>query len=560
MTDSIAIMQDRLPDMTATDDADAALLADGRRFRLLLEQLDTLFWSVDQALAGQLYQGTDERRHWDFAGNTEHPGSSTPGARWPGQLHGDDRAILARAFASLGDRNGDGQRLEVFSVEYRLLLDSGEIRWIRDRGIAVSNADGLIDHVIGIAEDITGQRGTNKRLQESERDFKTLAENAPDVIARIDRDLRYLYLNRAAEMAFGVQRSDYLGRRASEVGFPSDYVEATTPMFGAVLTSAREHSIAFDTMRANERRYFIARAVPELDRGGALESLLLIVYDVSEQVRLQNQRDQLLASEHAAREQAERATRSRDEFLAIVSHELRSPLNGIQNWTEVLLTTLGDSNPLAQRALAGIRIGIEQQVRMIDDLLDATRIITGELSLSLGPVLLRPVLIAALASVRGKAEDKAIELIADIRLETETIEGDSDRIQQVIWNLLSNAIKFTPRGGHVWLKAVRSRGQVKICVRDDGRGIDADFMPQLFERFQRDETGNSLGQDGFGLGLMLVRHLCELHRGNVSARSEGRGQGVTFTVRLPLSEPISETMLEPIVEPGQTSLPVASRA
>ena len=555
MTGSTAIAQDRLPRMAAVDEADAALLVDGHRLRLLLQQVDTLFWSVDPALAAQLYQGSDERRHWDFAGETAHLGSSSPGARWPGQLHADDRDSLARAFASLGDGDG-GQRREVFSIEYRLLLDTGEIRWIRDRGIAVGNAQGLIDHVIGIAEDITGQRGSDQRLQESERDFKTLAENAPDVIARIDRDLRYLYLNRAAEMTFGVQRGDCLGRRANEAGFPRDYVDATTPMFGAVLASAREHSIAFDTMLADERRYFVARAVPELDRAGMLESLLLIVYDVSEQVRLQNQRDQLLASEHAAREQAELATRSRDEFLAIVSHELRSPLNGIQSWTEVLRTTLGDANPLAQRALAGIRIGIEQQVRMIDDLLDATRIITGELSLNLSPVLLQPVLIAALASVRGKAEDKAIELIPDLQLATETIEGDSDRIQQVIWNLLSNAIKFTPRGGHVWLSAVRSRSHVRICVRDDGRGIDADFMPLLFERFQRDETGNSRGQDGFGLGLMLVRHLCELHRGNVSARSDGHGQGASFTVRLPLREPIRETT----PEPEQTRRPAADDA
>lgn len=402
------------------------------------------------------------------------------------------------------------------------------------------------------SEDVTGQRDTEKLLQESECDFKTLAENAPDVIARIDRDLRYLYLNRAAEMAFGVQRSDYLGRQAAEVGFPSDYVDATTPMFSAVLASAREHSITFNTVRADERRYFIARAVPELDHAGALESMLLIVYDVSEQMRVQRQRDQLLASEHAAREQAELATRSRDEFLAIVSHELRSPLNGIQSWTEVLQTTLGDSSPLAQRAIAGIKIGIEQQVRMIDDLLDATRITTGKLSLSLSPVLLRPVLTAALASVRRKAEDKAIELIADIQLGAETIEGDSDRIQQVVWNLLSNAIKFTPRGGHVWLSALRSRSGVTIRVRDDGRGIDAAFMPQLFERFQRDETGNSRAQDGFGLGLMLVRHLCELHRGNVSATSDGRGQGATFTVRLPLSEQI--------FRPAQANRPVASLA
>ncbi len=370
---------------------------------------------------------------------------------------------------------------------------------------------------ITVTEDITNRRLAQIQLHAREREFKTLAENAPDIIARVDNQQRYLYLNRAAEAAFGVSREHYAGRQASEIGFPASYVEATAPMFTAAFAEGVEQTTTFMILLEGVQHFYLARAVPELDQDQLLGSLLMIVYDVSARVRVEIERDRLLASEQAAREQAERATRSRDEFLAIVSHELRSPLNGIQSWAQVLEATLGDSTPVARRAIAGIKIGVQQQVRMIDDLLDATRIITGKLSLSMATVPLWPVLSAALESVRAKADDKAITIISDLRIDGESVEGDADRLQQIVWNLLSNAIKFTPRGGQVWLTAYRDGGSVLISVRDNGRGIDAEFMSHLFERFQRDETGNSRGQDGFGLGLMLVRHLCELHRGSVTA-------------------------------------------
>lgn len=394
---------------------------------------------------------------------------------------------------------------------------------------------------VSVTEDITERKRALAELNERKHEFKTLAENAPDAIARLDRELRYLYLNRAAEIAFGVGREQYVGRLAAELGFPPAYIDATTPIVMATFASGTEQSVSFDALLGGQRRYFLARAVPELDSRGELESLLMIIYDVSERMRVQIERDRLLASEQSAREQAERATRSRDEFLAIVSHELRSPLNGIQSWAEVLCTVIGAGNPLVEQALAGIKIGVQQQVRMIDDLLDATRITTGKLSLSLVKVQLRPVLTAALDSVRHKADEKSIRVSVDLRLEEEAIEGDSDRLQQVIWNLLSNAIKFTGHGGEIRLTAWRTRHSVIIRVRDNGRGIEAAFMPQLFTRFQRDETGNSRGQDGFGLGLMLVRHLCELHRGSVSAASRGRGHGATFTVKLPLSRSVKRS-------------------
>ncbi len=453
----------------------------------------------------------------------------------PEQLIG--RSVLevagAAALSSIQpfiDRVLAGQPVD---YEIRLSLPRGD-RYIHASYTPEWNEAGDVSSFVAVTTDISERKLAEEKLYEREREFKTLAENAPDLIARVDRRLAYLYINRAAEAAFGINREAYAGRTAEELGFPPQYVRATVEIIAAAFAQGEEQSTNFVIPQDQERSHFSARAVPEFDREGEPESVLLIVYDISERMRGQAERDSLLVREHEARRQAEASARGRDEFLAIVSHELRSPLNGIQNWAHVLESVQGTGNKLMPRAIAGIKTGVEQQVRLIDDLLDATRIITGKLSLLLTPVKLAPVIAASVESVRDKVLDKHIVLTTEIELGDETIEGDADRLQQIVWNLLSNAIKFTTAGGHVWLTASHEGDFAVIRVRDDGRGIDAEFLPQLFERFRRDETGNSRGQGGLGLGLMLVRNLCELHRGNVVAASPGRGLGALFTVRLPL--------------------------
>ncbi|WP_293394866.1 PAS domain-containing protein [Nevskia sp.] len=459
----------------------------------------------------------------------------------PDQFIGRSIAEVAGEQALAGIRPYVSQVLSGQTADYqiRVQLPIGE-RYIHANYTPEWNEAGEVTGFIAVIMDITERTLAEGKLYEREREFETLAENAPDLIARVDRDLAYLYINRVAESAFGINRDAYVGRTADDLSFPPQYVSATTEIITAAFARGVEQSASFSLPHGRERShcshcsYFSARAVPEFDRGGMLESVLLIVYDISERMRGQAERETLLAREHEARKQAEAAARGRDEFLAIVSHELRSPLNGIQNWAHVLESVPGNGNKLMLRAIAGIKIGVEQQVRLIDDLLDATRIITGKLSLLLTPVKLVPVIAASIASVRDKALAKHIELHTEVELGDEAIEGDADRLQQIVWNLLSNAIKFTPSGGHVWLSASRENDIAVIRIRDDGRGIDADFLPQLFERFRRDETGNSRGQGGLGLGLMLVRNLCELHRGSVVAASPGPGLGALFTVRLPL--------------------------
>lgn len=258
--------------------------------------------------------------------------------------------------------------------------------------------------------------------------------------------------------------------------------------------------------------------------------------DLEVKTRMEKERDELLMRERNARIQAETAARARDQFLAIVSHELRAPLNGIQSWAHVLENCVKDAtdSPLAQRALLGIKTGVGQQVRLIEDLLDVTRMMSGKLRLVKQPMSLLPVVQAAIESVRPMASAKHIRMSCNFDITNEQIEGDADRIQQIIWNLLSNAIKFTHEHGNVWLAVYPQDSEIHITVRDDGIGISSDFLPHLFDRFSQEDTSSTRSHSGLGLGLFLVRHLIGLHNGHVDAFSSGEGHGTTFTVHLPL--------------------------
>ena len=381
------------------------------------------------------------------------------------------------------------------------------------------------------------------RLQQAEDElrcreveFKTLIENSPDIISRIDRDMRHLYVNAAVEKLAGIPPESWLGKTKAELGLPVSVVEAWDTAAASAFATGSEQRLDFDHWIDGEMRYFSGRVIPEPSHDGHIDSVVGIAYDVTERARMEKERDELLVRERTARIQAETAARARDEFLAIVSHELRAPLNAIQSWAHVLENYLGESAPvpIAQRALQGIKTGVGQQVRLIEDLLDVTRMMSGRLRLVKQPLALLPLLQAAVESVRGMAAAKGISIDCNYRITSEQIEGDSDRVQQVFWNLLSNAVKFTPQNGHIWLGAGRVNGDIHVTVRDDGVGIAPDFLPHLFDRFSQKDTSSTRHHSGLGLGLFLVRHLVELHGGKVHAESEGEGKGTAFTVIIPL--------------------------
>jgi PAS domain S-box-containing protein len=231
--------------------------------------------------------------------------------------------------------------------------------------------------------------------------------------------------------------------------------------------------------------------------------------------------------------EAQRANRMKDEFVAIVSHELRTPLTPILGGIYMLRTEAHDGQ-VFDRALDLIERNAKTQVKIVNDLLDVSRIISGKLRLNLEPVDLAGVIEAALETVRPAIEAKDIQIESKIESLGIVVSGDADRLQQIMWNLLANSVKFTPTGGHISIELRDANGYAEIRVRDNGIGIDADFLPYVFDRFRQANTSRTRIHGGLGLGLAIVRHLVESHGGTVHAESCGDEQGSTFIVRLPM--------------------------
>ena len=282
-----------------------------------------------------------------------------------------------------------------------------------------------------------------------------------------------------------------------------------------------------------------ARISPLIADDGRVLGTLTVIEDVTERVareaELQAQvdaRTRALAREKAAREEAEEANRLKDEFLATVSHELRTPLTAILGWSNMLLARRGDEEML-DRGLEIIHRNAQAQNQLISDLLDVSRIISGKLRLDLRTVDLPAIIEAAVEATRPAAEAKGVRLTTALDPRSGPINGDADRLQQVVWNLLTNAIKFTDAGGEIQVRLGSVDTRVEITVQDSGIGIAPEFLPHIFDRFRQADPGTNRVHGGMGLGLSIVRQLVELHGGTVRAASAGEGQGATFTVSLP---------------------------
>jgi signal transduction histidine kinase len=256
--------------------------------------------------------------------------------------------------------------------------------------------------------------------------------------------------------------------------------------------------------------------------------------EITERKRVQEQREQLLISEQKARERAEAANRAKDEFLATVSHELRTPLTSILGWARLLRSNEIDASSFV-RGLDTIERNAKSQAKIIEDILDVSRIISGKLRIEAHSLDLVPIIEMAVDAVRPAAEAKAIQIQVSLEPEVGPLRGDPNRLQQVAWNLLSNAVKFTPNGGEIHVTLEQGEAGARIIVRDNGSGISPDFMPFVFDRFSQEEGHITRRHGGLGLGLAIVRHLVEMHGGTINVESPGEGRGATFTVELPFT-------------------------
>jgi PAS domain S-box-containing protein len=368
--------------------------------------------------------------------------------------------------------------------------------------------------------------------------LKRLLESSPLAVIEWDSDFRVLRWSASAERLFGWRADEVIGKHVNEWQFVfADDVDAV-----ALVTNRQREGVEVQGVQRN-RNYTRDGSVLFCewynsvlhDDQGQLVSVLSLVLDVTARKQAEEERAALLIRERDARQHAEEADRLKDEFLATLSHELRTPLTSILGWASMIRNgEVEGANAI--RAVETIERNARAQARLIDDLLDVSRIITGNLRLDLHPLNLSPIVEAAIDALRPTADVKGIELRTELVSSECLIKGDPNRLRQVIWNLLSNAIKFTHRGGTVVINLRCVGSTARLAVADTGDGISPEFLPYVFDRFRQAEASISRKQGGLGLGLAVVRHLVELHGGSISAESGGLGEGSLFTVELPLAE------------------------
>ena len=303
---------------------------------------------------------------------------------------------------------------------------------------------------------------------------------------------------------------------------------AATPVI--ILTGQGDEQTAVEFMKAGADDY-LAKSALSADR------LVQSIRYATERRQLEQERDELLIREREARADAERANAAKDLFLATLSHELRTPLNAILGWVRMLRDRDFDRSRIAH-GLAVIERNANAQMQLINDLLDVSRIISGKLELQVSSIDPVKICESALDDVRPQLDQKHITIHKSFDAHLPSIPGDAARLQQVVWNLLSNAIKFSPDGGSITVRARQRDSNVEIGVLDNGRGIAPEFLPRIFDRFTQASAPDQRRHGGLGLGLAIVRHLVQMHGGEVRADSAGEGSGASFTVTLPLESSI----------------------
>jgi PAS domain S-box-containing protein len=408
----------------------------------------------------------------------------------------------------------------------------GSTIWVRiSKTFNKINGNTLID---GIVEDITPRKLAQKALQESEARFRWLFASNVIGVAFWNLDGKVIEANDAYLQLIGYTREEML------VG-TINWEEMTPPENKDINRQVVDelHQFGFSAPIENYYIHKTGRLVPILIACAFHEDSqsdgIAFVIDLTERKQAEKEREELLEREKTARAQAEAANRIKDEFLAILSHELRSPLNPILGWSKII-TRQNLSPAKITEGLTIIERNANSLAQLIKDLLDVSQILRGKLSLNISPVNLETTISAALETVRLAAEAKAIQLYSIITSNIGTVLGDITRLQQVVWNLLANAVKFTPNGGRVEIRLQKVGTYAQIQVSDTGIGITPDFLPHVFDSFRQADSRTTRRFGGLGLGLAIVKHIVEMHGGTVTAQSQGEGQGSTFTVRLPLMQ------------------------
>jgi PAS domain S-box-containing protein len=419
------------------------------------------------------------------------------------------------------------------NCEVRLRCKDGSIR----QALIHANAlweDGEFIHTRCFTRDVTDRT----IAEEASHRLAAVIQSSDDAIISKDLHGTVASWNPAAERMFGYPAEEVIGRSIRLI-IPADRQAEEDEVLARLCRG--EMIDHFETVRRRKdgSEIHVSLTVsPVKDGHNRIIGASKIARDITDRIRADAERERLLAFEQSARREAEEANRVKDEFLAMLSHELRTPLNAILGWTQIAKAdgrVKKATKVTTHRVFDVIERNATSQLRLINDLLDVSRIVSGKLQLTWESVDLIALAIAVVDSVRPTAEAKAIDLRIDFDDAAPYVRGDPARLQQVVMNLLSNAIKFTPSGGRIDLGVECTDSEARITIRDTGQGIPPEFLPFVFDRFRQADATMSRKYGGLGLGLAIVRYLVDAHGGTVSAASAGAGLGATFTVTLPLS-------------------------
>lgn len=374
--------------------------------------------------------------------------------------------------------------------------------------------------------------------------LQLIVENVRDYAIFVqDTDGLIVSWNPGVEHILGYAEKEFVGRHVSIIFTPEDIENGEVEKkMQTAASEGRAENRRWRVHKDSSRFWVNGILMPLADGDGNLRGYAKILRDDSDRKKYEDEREELLAGERKARRQAERlrfeierAKQAQDEFLALLAHELRSPLNAILGWVRILRKGLANEQQTA-KALETIEKNAESQNQLIEDVFDASRINFGKLRLNIQPMSLGEAVIDAVESFRPAAEAKNISLKTALNAESVFVMGDADRMRQVVANLISNAVKFTGNDGLIVVRLENSCSDAILIIEDNGQGISAELLPSVFDRYAQADNVSTRGNAGLGLGLPLVRKLVEQHGGTATAQSSGKGCGAVFTIRIPLIE------------------------
>jgi PAS domain S-box-containing protein len=406
------------------------------------------------------------------------------------------------------------------------ILDS-EIEVVRNDGVRINlsqyaaplfDEDGKVRGCVSVFLDITQRNQAERKLQAARDQLQTVLEAVPGIVSWVSSDLCYLGVNKHLADSFNLPPEAFVGQDIGFLASGNGFREFVQNFFAG---DQSEALYELKSIKA-DRSYLIVAQKYDQNRAA-----FLIGIDITEQKRVENELRQKT-------EELAKINRVKDEFVAVLSHELRTPMHNLHGWAQLLLTESEMDEALKIEGLETIERNARLQVRLIDDLLDLARMQKGEMNLEIESVDLASVIRSAVDTIRLSAETKGIQIKLHLDAAVSNVLGDAIRLQQVVWNLLSNAIKFSSKNESVEVRLEQVESQAQITVIDRGRGIEAEFIPFVFERFSQSDASTTRSAGGLGLGLAIAHYIVQLHNGNITAASAGFGKGSTFTVRLPI--------------------------